>query len=292
MPLTSTLKKGSQDPYVIDVQHQLIALGFPLPRFGADGVLGDETLTAYGAFLISQGLRAPTDELPKSITPSGTAALESAFNALSKETGGGDVIDERNNHPHAGRSVSKPYRKWSDVTAIVLHQTAASFGEKAADWHDVHAHLGVTRKGKIIQLYSLTEICNHANGLNSRSVGIEIDGWYAGIEGKPNTLWQPNKKNPTRTPMNLPTVQADAVKKAITLIIGYVAANNGKITHIHPHRQASDERQSDPGSLIWQTLGIWAQETLNLSDGGANFKVGTGLTIPKEWDARYVNNKY
>ncbi|MGG1929361.1 peptidoglycan recognition family protein [Enterobacter soli] len=119
--------------------------------------------------------------------------------------------------------MSKPYRKWSDVTAIVLHQTAASFGEKAADWHDVHAHLGVTRNGKIIQLYSLTEICNHANGLNSRSVGIEIDGWYAGIEGKPNTLWQPNKKNPTRTPMNLPTVQADAVKKAITLIIGYVA---------------------------------------------------------------------
>ena len=53
---------------------------------------------------------------------------------------------------------------------------------------------------------------------------------------------------------------------------------------IHAHRQSSADRQSDPGSRIWQDAGIWAQQNLALSDGGKNFKVGTELKIPEAWD--------
>ncbi|SEM47107.1 N-acetylmuramoyl-L-alanine amidase [Pseudomonas sp. ok272] len=292
MSVQAPLKKGSEDPYVAIAQQQLIALGYGLPRFGADGVLGDETLSAYGAFLVSRGLRAATDEQPKAITPAGSAALDVAFAALNQGGSTSNIIDERANHPHAGRSVSTPYRLWSKITAVVLHQTASNIGEKPARWHSVPIHFCITRAGKVIQLYDLTEICNHANGLNRSSVGIEIDGWYAGIEGQPKTLWQPKGLATPRQPMDLPTLQADAVKATVQWIANTVAANGGMVTHIHPHRQSSKDRQSDPGSLIWQTVGLWAQNTLGLSDGGAAFTVGNGRTIPEDWDVRYTGNRY
>ncbi|RYG85523.1 MAG: N-acetylmuramoyl-L-alanine amidase [Alphaproteobacteria bacterium] len=292
MPIQVPLRKGSEDPYVTIAQHQLIALGYGLPRFGADGVLGDETLSAYGVFLVSQGLHAPTDERPKSITPGGAAALDMAFKALDQDRSEADIIDERANHPHAGRSVDTPFRLWSKITAVVLHQTATNLGERPERWHSVPIHFCITRAGKVIQLYDLTEVCNHANGLNLRSVGIEIDGWYAGIEGVPKTLWQPKHLPTPRQPMDLPTVQAEATKATVQLIVNIVAANGGMVTHIHPHRQSSEDRQSDPGSLIWQTVGLWAQDTLGLSDGGGAFAVGNGRTIPEAWDLRYTGNRY
>lgn len=292
MAIQAPLSKGSEDPNITVVQQQLIALGYGLPRFGADGVLGDETLYAYGVFLVSQGLRAPADESPTSITPAGTAALDMAFAALAQGGAIANIIDERANHPHSGRSVSMPYRPWSQITAVVLHQTAAKIGEKPASWHSVPIHFGITRAGKVIQLYDLTEVCNHANGLNRRSVGIEIDGWYAGIEGQPKTLWQPKNLPTPRQPMDLPDVQATAVRATVQWILNTVAVNGGTVTHIHPHRQSSKDRQSDPGSLIWQTVGLWAQSTFGLSDGGREFTVGDGLVIPEAWDSRYIGNRY
>lgn len=55
MSIGAPLKKGSQDPYVLTAQQELLALGYRLPRFGADGELGDETISAYGEFLASHG---------------------------------------------------------------------------------------------------------------------------------------------------------------------------------------------------------------------------------------------
>lgn len=292
MPIQSPLSKGSKNPYVTVLQQQLIALGYDLPRFGVDGVLGDETLYSYGVFLISQGLRAPSDERPKSISPDGAAALNLAFTALDQSVSGTNIVDERPNHPHAGRSKDTPYRAWSNITAVVLHQTATNLGEKPSRWHSIPIHFCITRAGNIIQLYDLTEVCNHANGLNQRSVGIEIDGWYAGIEGQPKTLWQPEGLTTPRQPMNLPIVQADAAKAVVEHIMNTVAVNGGKVTHIHPHRQSSKDRQSDPGSLIWATVGLWAQNSLGLSDGGAAFTVGNGRPIPEAWDDRYAGNRY
>ncbi|MPT26449.1 MAG: N-acetylmuramoyl-L-alanine amidase [Achromobacter sp.] len=292
MPIQSALKRSSKDPYVLVVQEQLMALGYRLPRFGADGELGDETLSAYGAFLVSQGMRTLADEHPKSVTADGAAALDMAFKALAESVPTVGIVDERANHPHSGRSLAMPYRPWSKIKAVVLHQTATNFGERPSSWHDVPIHFGITRAGKIIQLYDLTEVCNHANGLNRPSVGIEIDGWYAGVEGRPETLWQPANLRVPRQSMDLPAVQADAAKAVVQWIVKTVSVNGGSVTHIHPHRQSSTERRSDPGSLIWQTIGLWAQETLGLSDGGGAFKVGDGRTIPEVWDARYTGNRY
>jgi len=292
MLIPNALKKGSQDPYVLTIQKQLIKLGYGLPRFGEDGHLGDETLAAIGAFLVAQGLRRPSDTAPSSVAPDDATHLLHAYKAIPAPDGASGILDERNNHPHTGRSTARPYRPWTKITAVVLHQTASALGETPSSWHSVPIHFGVTRGGKIIQLYDLTEICNHANGLNRPSVGIEIDGWYEGIQGDFSTLWQPEGQTTPRKPMVFSSVQADAVKAVVKWVVDVVASNGGAITHIHPHRQASKDRRSDPGSAIWKAVGLWAKKDLGLTDGGPAYKVGSGLTIPSSWDAQYAGNKY
>src|SRR5256885_16467490 len=82
-------------------------------------------------------------------TVAGAAALDKAFNSLSTSPAPSEIINEELKHPHSGRSKSNPFRPWSAITAIVLHQTAAKIGETAKAWHNVPIHFGVTRAGKI-----------------------------------------------------------------------------------------------------------------------------------------------
>lgn len=51
-----TLRKGDKGAFVMEVQMLLIQHGFSLPRFGADGDFGSETLAAVKAFQKSHGL--------------------------------------------------------------------------------------------------------------------------------------------------------------------------------------------------------------------------------------------
>ena len=57
---------------VRDVQQRLISLGFPLPRFGADGDAGGETLTAINGALDElvtlRGGSKPTPAPPRAST--------------------------------------------------------------------------------------------------------------------------------------------------------------------------------------------------------------------------------
>ncbi len=52
----TTLKKGSKGDKVVDVQKMLMQLGYDLPKYGADGSFGNETLAAVKAFQKDYGL--------------------------------------------------------------------------------------------------------------------------------------------------------------------------------------------------------------------------------------------
>ena len=80
-------------------------------------------------------------------------------------------------------------RPWSKVTGICLHQTACVLGERPERWDTVGAHIGITRSGKVIWLHDFNRIVAHGNGWNAGTVGIEIDGLYAGVEGDASTVW-------------------------------------------------------------------------------------------------------
>jgi len=68
---TPVLKKGSKGDRVIDVQKMLMQLGYDLPKYGADGSFGNETLAAVKAFQQDNGLTV--DGIVGSVT---LAALE------------------------------------------------------------------------------------------------------------------------------------------------------------------------------------------------------------------------
>lgn len=61
-----TLTKGSKGPDVKALQQALLSKRYLLPKFGADGSYGNETIAALGAFLYEHDLRDNEDPLPTS----------------------------------------------------------------------------------------------------------------------------------------------------------------------------------------------------------------------------------
>lgn len=175
-------------------------------------------------------------------------------------------------------------RKWSEVTGTCLHQTACILGENPARWDTAGCHIGITRSGKIIWLHDFDREVAHANGFNSQTVGIEVDGLFAGIEGDPKTVWD-NPGTAVREVAQSPTdAQIESLKIAVRWIAAEVAAKSGvPMKALVAHRQSSDTRRNDPGSAIW-AVAIELMKELKLSDGGPKFKIGDGLPIPEAWD--------
>ena len=76
------MKSGDRGVEVRDLQLKLVALGYHLPRFGADGDLGDETLAAISAFRVDQGLMQTADDFDTKIPQKVVKAIEDAYTGL------------------------------------------------------------------------------------------------------------------------------------------------------------------------------------------------------------------
>ena len=181
------------------------------------------------------------------------------------------------------RKKAGPWRPWQRITGICLHQTAVVLGERPSRWASVGAHIGITRSGKIIWVHSFDRVMYHGNLWNSGTVGIEIDGMYAGVEGIIRTFWRGNPPDPKRKPQELTRETIDAAKDAIRWIFETVARNGGGVNALVAHRQSSKNRRSDPGSAIWKAVALPMSTELALNDGGHGFTIG-GLPIPGKWD--------
>ena len=268
------LRKGDSGSNVKAFQEQLLRLGYALPRWGADGDLGDETVGAANEFANEHGLTESDEQV-------GDDVLEAVAQLVGLPNRDGEPEDHTVKH-----AVPKPQwaypRAWSAITGITLHQTACDLGEKAARWYSVPVQLGVTKAGAIFLLNRLTLNLPHANALNATTVGIEIDGRYAGVEDDLKTYWRP-PGDTTSKPQRAPDAQLGAARAAVRWVCEEVARHGGQIASLYAHRQASRYRQADPGSRIWQEVGLWAQAELGLSDGGDGFTNG-GLALPKVWD--------
>ncbi len=181
-------------------------------------------------------------------------------------------------------------REWFDTDGITLHQTACNLGEKPERWLSIGCHFGVTRAGDVLWLHDCDWIVNHGNLLNTRDVGIEIDGAFEGIVGHPKTFWRPLGSN---AKPQLPTEQQIAsTSELLDFIAKRIADNGGKLKHIHAHRQGSPTRRSDPGSAVWRSIALPAMEKLGVDDGGPGWKLGAGRAIPESWDPSRKGSRY
>lgn len=276
--MTNTFFRGAKSSDVLQLQKKLIDRGYNLPRFGADSELGGETVTALEHWWMDMKVAAAVDGISDAEIPTAAADFLGWYDDMQGRTPRGQL------HIIVPGDVSnvKGVRRWSNVDAIVLHQTACLLSVER--WKVVPIHFGVPRSsgylGKFFQLHPLLTYLYHANGLNAPSIGIEIEGNFPGINSDRGTWWPGGGGPHTVEP-----AQIDAARELIAWTVAEAKAAGGAIKRILAHRQASHDRRGDPGDVIWKEVGLWAMREFNLSDGGPNFTSGVGYRLPDVWTA-------
>ncbi|MBK7536305.1 MAG: N-acetylmuramoyl-L-alanine amidase [Myxococcales bacterium] len=284
------IERGERGPEVVKLQRMLLALGYRLPRWGADGDMGSETFGAVARFMEDHGRIFDDDADRISDEEQAFVAQlhEQLGHPLPLPVGSAQFFDLR---AQADRRHIIRRRSWHDVTGICLHQTACVLGETPQRWDSVGAHLGISREGKVMWMFDFDTAVVHANGLNASTVGIEMDGTYAGIGGDLRTFWRPADE-PDRQPQAPTPELIDAARATVRWICAEVERHGGRITRLLAHRQASRNRRSDPGSELWQAVAMPLHEELGLTDGGKGYKLGTGYAVPEAWNPAYRGVRY
>ena len=199
---------------------------------------------------------------------------------------------------------------WRDpklITGIVIHQTAAEYqldkrgvmlraaggdyrlalGRRALN---VACHAMAFRDGFFVAATPLRWHVNHGNGLNAHTLGLEIEGRYAGLRDDPTTM--PRREDLETTwggkPTPLTAVTVDAARAALRWLVEQGRAEGMPIEDVYAHRQSNGNRRSDPGQELWErVVEEYAIPVLGLR---ARYEValGTGRPIPREWSSRGI----
>lgn len=301
------IRRGDNGDHVLELQRALIRCGHEMPRFGPDGWAGAETFETVEEFAHCSGVEFDDtgDEIGDEII---AAILTAAAHTRSGIEGwpGPWLHDHRNDN----RDKQRGKRAWDSITGITLHQTATCFlkswtpDERAirraiARVQKIKAHFVILRCGHASYNAPLDRIMAHGHAFNRHDVGIEVDGYFAGVHGDLATFWRP-KSRPERQPMMSSPAQVESTRQVVRHIVEIVKKNGGEIKYIHAHRQTHRGKPSDPGQLIWQDVALWAQAEFGLTDGGADYyvphhrdkqpgglssKAGPGRPIPREWNS-------
>ena len=291
-----TLKIGDHGQGVLDVQRALLELGEHLPRWGDDGDFGTETLAAAESLFLKHALRAHGDPSPLQLDDGELALVFSLRDQhrAQPEYPLTDVVDRR---AFAGHTGDYGPRTWANVKGWCLHQTACtlSASHDIARCDRVTAHWVVYPDGRKFKLHDIDRIVAHGNGWNNQTIGIEIDGLFAGIEGDPKTVWDDPSTPWHETAGSVTVAQVEAVKQIIRADHAEILRHCGKPTVIVAHRQSSGTRPNDPGSKVWQQIAMPMIAALGLDDGGPGFAIkdkAGGLPIPVEWDSTRTGFHY
>src|SRR5690606_745559 len=112
---------GARGGFVAELQEKLIASGYPLPRFGADGALGSETISALEAWAVDSGAPEAEDGLQDHEINGAVEAFLGSVDGFSAD----DAVDfsrlRRLDVVNHGQS--RGNRLWKQIDSIVLHQT-------------------------------------------------------------------------------------------------------------------------------------------------------------------------
>ncbi|MBX3276256.1 MAG: N-acetylmuramoyl-L-alanine amidase [Sandaracinaceae bacterium] len=300
------MKYGDKGARVRSAQTRLNELGYDLGGSGVDGVLGEATWDALRSFAVSQGLKwQPT-------VPDTVLAALAGFEAppVAEWTQVGDyipgvrVIDVREHlrEPQekarvvGGKTVM---RAPSTVTGITLHQTAVEYHiterlllAAGGDLELAHAlrvqraacHLMALQEGFVVWTRPLASFVHHGNALNAPTIGIEIEGNYAGVAGNPRTAWSGSAYS---GPVTERTILA--ARKALLVAVTEGRRLGMPIEHLYAHRQSSGTRRNDPGEEIWKGVALdYGVKVLGLvvhpRAAFASPSTGKGRAIPIEWD--------
>jgi len=171
-------------------------------------------------------------------------------------------------------------RPWSSIIGVTLHQTGCEMPLQPLGWSRVNAHYGVSRLGTPILINRPEDMIWHAQRLSPTTIGIEIDGNYEGVEGLRSTLWAPGGGPATLHPWAI-----DACNAIYRDIAERFEAAGQEWLAVYGHRQSSRTRRGDPGSAIWQAVGVPWRKRLACDARQCRQAFGKGRPVPRVWDA-------
>jgi hypothetical protein len=307
--MSKPLRYNDKGSDVVRVQRELMSQGYPLPAYGSDGHLGDETWEALQRYARDHGLQwrpdvpmAVLEDLEDDSKSPEVPAVDPA------SVHGVKVYDLRGEQPNppkrsrkfklsAGGVVS---RNPAMVTGITIHQTAVRYGIKdyqvQASGGDIE--LALARRSKEVACHVMAFIGGfiawpnpldwyvyHGNGFNASKLGLEIDGNYPGLIG--GKVWN-------HASGGKETVVTDELVKAACAGIELLTREGRKmgmpIQYIHAHRQSSSKRRGDPGEELWKRVVLdFAVDKLGLIPR-QDYMCGDGRPVPREWDPNGVGS--
>jgi hypothetical protein len=287
------MRYGDKGDSVKQVQLSLIANGYPLPKYGADGNLGDETWNALRSYARDHKLPW-TPEVPQETVDALVPSPVEVIDLTSKQTNPPAASSKFKLGPDGKVVVRDP----KTITGIVLHQTGcwysvspsqieAAGGDREAALHNralnVACHL-IAFDGKsadvdcghVVWPNPLDWYVYQANGANVKSLGIECEGVYPGLVSQGGAT-------PSRRII-------EASRAAVKFALEQGRASGMPIEFIWAHRQSNANRRSDPGEALWKEVVLnYAVPILGLRTETAR-TWGDGYPIPVEWDPNGVGN--
>jgi len=283
---------GDKGEQVKQVQQTLIASGYPLPKYGADGQLGDETWNALRSYAKDNKLTW-TPLVPQGVIDALTVQEHvDVYNLTSMQTNP-PAASEKFKIGSNGKVV---VRDPSTVRGIMLHQTACWFGVSQAqiDAAGGDKHLALHKRSLNVACHLIAfdgrgaQIdCGHAvwpnplewyvyqaNTANSISCGVECEGEYPGVVSPGCTM--PSDR----------LIQAS--RDAVRFLVEQGRSQGMPLEFIWAHRQSSATRRGDPGEALWKEVVLaYAVPVLGLRTEPARVW-GDGRPIPLAWDPNGV----
>jgi peptidoglycan hydrolase-like protein with peptidoglycan-binding domain len=302
------MKYNDKGKAVRDMQLALLGQGYQLPKYGADGHFGGETMTALKAFTEHEGIEWTSDEVPQAaidaliidavpveVPPVPDQELGDVklydLRGMPWDAEGNELLQRK--QTKFKRAGGEPVVRDPElVTGITVHQTAVPYsvvnyqiqgagGDEnlalARRSLQVACHVMAFRKGFIAAPNPLEWYVFHGNApFNTTELGIEIDGRYPGLIG--GKTW--DKK--TASPVTDTLIQAACA--GIEFLVREGRRAGMPIEHIHAHRQSSASRRSDPGEELYRRVVLdYAVAELGLISHPREV-FGDGRPVPTEWD--------
>jgi hypothetical protein len=267
-----TMKRGQHDDSIKRFQEQILLINpHALPRYGADGWLGDETFHAIATLLKDESIE-DADAITKE--------QEAIIDRMVKDAKGGTQVHYLDVRAKSSKAEKHGLRSCDEMD-LVWHQTDCEMGEREERYYGVPVHFVVTSGGKIIQLHSVEYLVYGAHALNRKGISIEVEGHFEGIEGNPKT-YPSYHKDAGRTPQKLTDLQIQAAFECARIIKGQVEALDGKLRYQLTHRQGTNQRTRDPGSEICKKIILPLSTQLGVPFPW-ELTWGKGQQVPKEW---------
>lgn len=303
------MKYGERSEDVRTMQEGLITKGY---RVGTpDGILGAKTWAALIEYAADTGQREPVDkfeDVPADLWDDLVLPPLGAQEAIpSEDVAGVRFIDLRHEQdsPIPRSRVAKSGRATvmrdpKTVTGVCLHQMACTFGvteaqlkaaggdrqlAKARRMMNVPAHACASRESFVTVHSPLAAFLHHGHAFNEDTLGLEIEGQYAGVEGDLRTAWKGVDNGFG------PEVLASA-RAALRYLVVEGRRIGMPIKWAYAHRQTYAMKRSDPGSAIWQRVVLdYGVPVLGLVVRSDHTR-RDGRPIPHQWDAASGVGKY